>query len=232
MTTPELRVQADEARLAGRRGRGPTLAQAATGFIRHPSPWLIGTVLVSVAVARVVVGDWRPSDAWLPLVMLAAFPFFEWIVHTAVLHWRPKRLGRFTVDPLLARKHREHHADPRDVPLVFIPWQALVWIQVATVAIGLLAFPRLGLGLTFLVVSGTLALCYEWTHYLIHSDYRPRSRVYHKVWRDHRLHHYRNEHYWFTVTTSGTADRILGTYPDPQTVPASPTAKALHSDSS
>ncbi len=48
------------------------------------------------------------------------------------------------------------------------------------------------------------------------------------MWRNHRLHHYKNEHYWFTVTTAGTADRLFGTYPDPETVPTSATAKNLH----
>ena len=43
-------------------------------------------------------------------------------------------------------------------------------------------------------------------------------------------HHYKNEHYWFTVTSSGTADRVLGTYPDLATVATSPTAKNLHAD--
>jgi hypothetical protein len=229
MTTPELRVQADEARLTGGRGRGLTLTQAATRFISHPSPWLIGALLVASLTARIIAGDWRLSDAWLPLLMVAVFPFLEWAVHTAILHWRPRRWGRLTVDPLLARRHRAHHADPRDVPLVFIPWQALLWVLAASVAVGLLAFPRPALGLTYLVVVGALGLCYEWTHYLIHSDYRPRSRIYHGIWRNHRLHHYRNEHYWFTVTTSGTADRILGTYADPRAVAPSPTAKALHS---
>ena len=38
------------------------------------------------------------------------------------------------------------------------------------------------------------------------------------------------EHYWFTVTSSGTADRMLGTYPDLATVATSPTAKNLHAD--
>ena len=178
--------------------------------------------------ARALAGDWRWSDAWLPAVMIAAFPFFEWIVHVCVLHWKPRAIGRVRLDPLLARKHREHHADPRDVPLVFIPWQALIWLILGNVAIGLFAFPRLGLGLTFLTVIGALGLAYEWAHYLIHSDYRPRTRVYRAVWRNHRLHHYKNEHYWFTVTSSGTADRILGTYRNPEKVKTSPTVRDLH----
>ena len=42
------------------------------------------------------------------------------------------------------------------------------------------------------------------------------------------LHHFKNEHYWFSVTTSGTSDRVLGTYPDAITVETSATAKNLH----
>jgi hypothetical protein len=160
--------------------------------------------------------------------MLAVFPFFEWVVHVFVLHWKPRRLGRVEVDSLLARKHRAHHADPRDIRLVFIPWQVLTWLLPAYVVIAVLAFPRLGLGLTFLTGVGVLGMFYEWTHYLIHSDYKPRSRAYRAVWRNHRLHHYKNEHYWFTVTSAGTADRVLGTYPESGSVQNSPTAKALH----
>ncbi len=101
-----------------------------------------------------------------------------------------------------------------------------------TVAVGLLAFPRLGMGgLTFLVcIGGALGLVYEWTHYLIHSDYKPKkTRVYRAVWRNHRHHHFKNEHYWFTVTSTGTADRVLGTYPTPPPpCRTPPTAKNLH----
>ena len=222
------RLRADEAAISGAARRGLTLGDAWRAFLRHPSPWLIGGTLAVALAARLAVGDWRLSDAVLPVVMLAVFPFFEWVVHVCVLHWKPRRVGGVPVDPLLARKHREHHADPRDVPLVFIPWQALLWLLPAYAAIALLAFPRLGLGLTFLVGVGALGFGYEWTHYLIHSDYKPRSAAYRAIWRNHRLHHYKNEHYWFTVTSAGTADRLLGTCPDPATVESSPTVKALH----
>jgi hypothetical protein len=230
MTTndPVARLRAEEAAMTGARRRSISLGGAAKIFSRYPSPWMMGAVLVGAVVARVLAGDWRLWDALLPLVMLAAFPFVEWLIHVVVLHWRPRRIGRVTIDSLLARKHREHHADPRDVPLVFIPWQTHLWLLPSVTAVALLAFPRTALGLTFLVVAGVLGVGYEWTHFLVHSDYRPKTAMFRAVWRNHRLHHFKNEHYWFSVTTSGTSDRVLGTYPDPATVANSPTVKALH----
>jgi Fatty acid hydroxylase superfamily len=208
--------------------RAFTLSDARREFWKHPSPWTIAATLASVVVARVVVGDWQITDAIVPVVTLAAFPFLEWGIHVYILHWRPRRIGGLLIDSLLARKHREHHVDPRDVPLIFIPWQSLLWVQPSAVAIALLAFPRLGTGLTFLASLTMLGLVYEWCHYLIHSDYKPKTRAYRAVWHHHRLHHFKNEHYWFTVTSCGTADRVLRTSPDPATVATSPTAKNLH----
>jgi hypothetical protein len=219
MTTQAVRVAAR---------KGFMLSDAWREFVKHPSPWMIGSTFAAALTARVVVGDWQITDAIVPLVMVALFPFLEWLIHVFILHWRPKRIGRLTMDPLLAREHRAHHMDPRNIPVIFIPWPALLWVLPLTISVALLAFPRPGLGLTYLVFISMLGIGYEWSHYLIHSDYKPKTGVYRAVWRNHRNHHYKNEHYWFTVTSSGTADRVLGTYPDPSTVATSPTAKNLH----
>ncbi|MCF6389231.1 sterol desaturase family protein [Mycobacterium sp. MBM] len=208
--------------------RGVTLADAGLEFLRHPTPWMLGATLLAAASARLAAVDWQLTDAAVPLVMLAVFPFAEWVIHVLILHWRPRRIVGRPVDPLLSRKHRAHHVEPRDVALVFIPWQSLLWVLPSAVAIALLAFPNLGRGLTFLAFLALLGLGYEWCHYLIHTDYRPKTAVYRSVWRNHRQHHFKNEHYWFTVTSSGTADRLLGTYPDPTAVDTSPTARNLH----
>jgi hypothetical protein len=226
------RLAADETRITGARRTSLSLGQAWHAFLRHPSPWILGSAFAGAAVSRMLVGDYRWTDALVPVALVIAFPFVEWVTHVVVLHWRPRRLGPVEVDPLLARRHRAHHADPRDLPLVFIPWRALAWIVPAYVVVAILAFPRAGLALTFLVSSAVLACLYEWTHYLVHSDYRPGSRVYRAIWRNHRLHHYKNEHYWFGVVTPGTADRLLGTNPEPNQVETSPTVRALHARSS
>ena len=208
--------------------RGLALTDAGREFMRHPSPWMLAGLLTVTATARVALGDPRSGDLVAPLVLLALFPLVEWLVHVFVLHWRPRRVGPVTLDTQLARKHREHHASPRDVPLVFIPWQTLAALLVVVPTLALLAFPRPHQALTFVATVAVAGLVYEWVHYLVHSDYQPRSRAYRAVHRHHRLHHFKNENYWLTVTSAHTADRLLGTDPDPATVPTSPTAKNLH----
>jgi len=76
------------------------------------------------------------------------------------------------------------------------------------------------------VVALGMLLTYEWTHPLIHSAYRPRHRYFRSIERAHRLHHFRNEHYWFGVTVNA-ADHLLGTFPAREDVPLSPTARDL-----
>jgi fatty acid hydroxylase family protein len=208
--------------------RAFSLSDARREFWKHPSPWIIAATLMAALAARVAVGDWQLTDAIVPVVMIAGFPFLEWVIHVFILHWRPRRVGGVTFDPLLARKHRDHHVDPRDVPLIFIPWQSLLWVVATDIAIALLALPRPGMVLTFLAFLAVLGIGYEWSHYLIHSDYKPKTSVYRAIWRHHRLHHFKNEHYWFTVTSAGTADRVLRTSPAPATVATSATAKDLH----
>ncbi len=71
---------------------------------------------------------------------------------------------------------------------------------------------------------------YEWTHFLIHTPYQPRGRYYRAIWRNHRLHHYKNERFWFGVTST-FGDRVIGTLPDQRDIPRSPTARSLHARS-
>jgi sterol desaturase/sphingolipid hydroxylase (fatty acid hydroxylase superfamily) len=225
------RLAADEDRITGQAKRRTSLSlrDARREFWRHPSPWMIAAFVIASVAARIAVGGGSWWELVIPTALVALFPVIEWVIHVAILHWRPRSIGPVRIDSLLAREHRAHHADPRDLPLVFIPWKALVWVLPSYVVVAWLAMPGWSSALTLLVSVYAIMFGYEWTHYLVHSDYRPRSRWYRSVWRNHRLHHYKNEHYWFTVTSAGTADRLFGTYPaDPGAVKSSPTVKSLH----
>ena len=85
---------------------------------------------------------------------------------------------------------------------------------------------RIAHAATGLLVSYLVLSAYEWCHFLIHTPYRPRGRYYRSIWRGHRLHHYKNEHYWFGVTST-VGDHLLRTAPDQTDVPKSNTARTL-----
>jgi sterol desaturase/sphingolipid hydroxylase (fatty acid hydroxylase superfamily) len=224
----EQQVRQDEARITGNRRASRSISQVFVEFWRHPSPYTLSVPLVVAGAGRVLAG---PGDWWellIPVSLLTIMPVVEWFIHVCILHWRPRRIAGLTIDPLLSRKHRAHHRDPRAIPLVFIPWQVELVLIPSAFLIAWAVAPTWSSMFTLLVAALVLLSAYEWTHYLLHSDYRPRSAWFRSVWRNHRLHHYKSEHYWFTVTTAATADRLFGTYPDPATVPTSPTARNLH----
>jgi Fatty acid hydroxylase superfamily len=202
-----------------------SLVAAGREFARWCSPRVITLALAASVAGRVVVGRWSWWDLLWPAVIVAAQPFTEWLIHVLLLHFRPKRVGAHTIDPLVARKHREHHADPKDASLVFVPMPALFGLVLGLGAVFLVALP-LPRALSALAVAYAMLFVYEWTHYLIHTSYRPRHRLYRYVWRAHRNHHFRNEHYWFGVTVH-LADHVLGTFPDRGAVEVSPTARTL-----
>jgi len=202
-----------------------TLPGAAQVFFTQRSPQVITAVFVATLVARVAVARWSSWDLLAPAILIAVQPFTEWNIHVFLLHFRPRRVGGRTIDPLVSRKHRAHHADPKDLGLVFIPTPALLPL-IGGMAAGFLLLMPLSRGLSALVGGYAMLFTYEWTHYLIHSTYRPQHRMYRYVWRAHRNHHFRNEHYWFGVTMH-MADHVLGTFPEKTAVEVSPTARTL-----
>jgi sterol desaturase/sphingolipid hydroxylase (fatty acid hydroxylase superfamily) len=187
--------------------------------------WLAGMLAVSVAV-RVLLGDWRWRDLVVAVVLVALQPFTEWVIHVAILHWRPRRILGREVDLKIGYLHRRHHQAPKDPKYLFIPLKAIHRYAVLDTLLLVAAWRYRPAIATGVAVATALTLTYEWTHYLIHSDYQPRTRLYRGIWRAHRLHHFRNENYWYGVT-SHLADRVVGTYPAKDDVPLSPTATTL-----
>jgi hypothetical protein len=228
--TPEAERPGPGAARRTRPTRTPSLGDVFAVHVRRPTVLILAALTAIAITLRVLSGPLTTTDLLIAGLQVAFFPVLEWILHTGLLHWRPRQIGKLTIDPHVARSHRAHHADPRILDLVFIPMPALIHGITITVLIGVFAFPNPSHGLTFMAVQGVLASIYEWTHHLVHTDYSPTTRLAKAVRRNHRLHHYKNEHYWFTVTTSGTADRLLGTYVDPSEIPPSPTARSLHAE--
>ena len=198
-----------------------TLAEARRLFATKPTARILGLYIVATLVARLVVGGWTWVDAVIAGGILAFEPLTEWLVHVHLLH-SPRNIP-------IARKHRAHHADPRDLDILFIPMSVIALAPVLGIGLPLLLRAELGEALTAGLTGFSMLLVYEWTHFLIHTPYRAKTRLYARIRRAHIWHHFRNEHHWFGVTIH-TADRLLGTYPDKDAVPLSPTARSLHAD--
>lgn len=205
---------------------GLTLSRAARIFVGTFSARILIPAVLITAGFRLALGGWRWWDLGVGAIILAAQPFTEWIIHVTVLHLKPIRIGSRSIDPLLSRRHRQHHADPKVLDLVLVPRPVIVTSVASNVLIYWLITPSWQLALSGLFVSYAMFLVYEWIHFLIHSSYKPQGWYFRYVYRAHRLHHYRNENYWFGVTVH-FADHVLHTFPEKDEVPVSATAFTL-----
>jgi Fatty acid hydroxylase superfamily len=213
-----------------------SLGRARREFLRKQSPWAIGAGILVLAVIRLLVGDVTWRDAVAVAGMVAVYPFGEWAIHVFVLHAKPLRIGRRKVDTMAAQAHRAHHQEPNDLDMVALYWwQAAFLMLVAvpfTIGVGALivtvvAGPiPLGALISAALAGYCMIFLYEWIHFLIHTAYRPRSAAYKAIWKNHRLHHFKNEHFWHGVTNN-LSDRVLGTNPDQREVTKSKTARTL-----
>ena len=215
-----------------------TLGDCARAFVRQRTPPLLAAALVGALALRLVLGHWDWRDAAVAVAVVALTPLSEWAIHVYLLHAKPLRIGRRRYDLLAAREHRAHHMAPTELDGVLIPtYVLLVFLPQIAVTSWALSFPihlavggdRLAHAATGLLVSYVILAAYEWCHFLIHTPYRPRGWYYRKIWRGHRLHHYKNEHYWFGVTST-LGDHLLRTAPDQARVSKSGTARTLGVD--
>jgi hypothetical protein len=206
-----------------------TIGAAWREFRAKRAPWVIALGIVLAAAGRLALGDLTWRDLVAAAFLLVVSPFGEWAIHVHLLHLKPFRVRGRRVELATARSHRQHHENPTRLDLInFAVPEALAILLLAVPLAALPIWLALGLGpfVTALLTGYALVLVYEWTHFLIHTAVRPRSRYYHSIWRTHRLHHFKNEHYWHGITNT-VSDRVLGTFPDQRTVPRSRTARTL-----
>jgi len=216
-----------------------TLADCWRAFARRRTPPLLGGAILAALALRLALGhfDWR--DAVVVAGVIGLTPVVEWAIHVYLLHAKPFTFRGRRVEFLAAREHRAHHEAPADLDGVLIPRYAVaIFVPLIALTVWVVSFPihavlggadRLAHAATGLVISYLVLFSYEWCHFLIHTPYRPRGRYYRSIWRGHRLHHYKNEHYWFGVTST-VGDHLLRTAPDQAAVPKSGTARTLGVD--
>ncbi|GAA3226275.1 sterol desaturase family protein [Actinocorallia longicatena] len=204
------------------RKNGLTLAEAARVFSGHRNARVLLPAAATAIAARALMGRFTRRDAVVAGAAVAMEPFVEWLVHVHVLHAKYRK-GEET---LIARSHRMHHQDPRDPGLVFIPEHVVLPAVAGIAVINAVLLRRPRAVMTGVATTWTLLAAYEWTHFLIHSSYVPKTALYRTLRRTHQLHHFRNENYWYGIITP-VSDKVLNTYPGKDEVPPSKTVKNL-----
>lgn len=211
-----------------------TFGDVARTYIGHRSPQVIWTGVAIALVVRLFVGGFGWADVAVIGATALLTGLVEWVLHLFLLHAPDdsKRMTKFGT----GSGHREHHLDPTNVGwLMLAPADAFIFLLMliawtaawSVPVLALMSAPLLATYLTALLAAYVTLAHYEWTHLLVHTRYRPKSRYYKRLTANHRYHHYRNEHYWLGVT-SNLGDRVLRTLPkDKADVPLSDTARTL-----
>lgn len=141
------------------------------------------------------------------LVFLGAiffWTFFEYIAHRYLYHWVSDnpRIQKFVYT-----MHGNHHHYPRDKQRLFLP--PVPSMILASAIFGLMYLVlRLH---TFMFFPGFMLgyLIYGSMHYAIHA-FNPPFKWMKPLWRNHHLHHYKDEHHGYGVSTT-IWDRVFGT---------------------
>jgi len=130
--------------------------------------------------------------------------FFEYLMHRFAFHWaaESERAKKFTYI-----MHGNHHHFPRDRERLFMPPIPSIIIASAIFSIMYLLMG----GSAFMFFPGFMLgyLLYGSMHYAIHA-WNPPFRWMKPLWRNHHLHHYKNDHKGFGVSST-IWDRVFGT---------------------
>lgn len=219
LRSTDLTTKRDIARVLAASGSGRVLAAAAV-------------VLLGLRVA--LGGPPGRGDVFAVAATLAMTGSVEWIIHRFLLHaplesWTTRKLGT-------GLGHHQHHLDPPAIEYLMLRGaDAAVFITAFGAVTAAWSIPLMwvtgssliGGFLTAWACAAIGLLHYEMVHLMVHTRYHPRLPYYRTLTRRHRLHHFRNEHYWLGVT-SNTGDLIFRTLPrDKGDVPLSDTARTL-----
>ncbi|MCG1029913.1 sterol desaturase family protein [Virgibacillus halodenitrificans] len=164
-------------------------------------------------------------EAWLAILIgMIVYTISEYFIHRFLFHIRTPSHPLFL--KLIRRLHYDHHVDPTNLKLLFLP----LWFSIPNFL--LLTFITYSITkdkyITGAFATGLVGyfLYYEWKHYIAHKPIQPSTALGKKLKKVHLWHHYKNENYWFGVTHS-SIDKTMGTYRNHKEVEKSATAKNL-----
>lgn len=192
-------------------------------FFFYPDIMIMGCLfLICFAVT---IAHLNSFETWIAFIVgILGYTLIEYLTHRFVFHMKaPKNAFLLKI---MKRIHYDHHANPNELHLLFLPlWYSLPNIVVA----GVLAYViTSSMVTTIALIAGVmlLLLFYEWKHFVAHRPIKPISPWGRWMKKVHQWHHYKNENYWYGVTTP-TFDYLMGTFKDQKDVELSKTARDL-----
>lgn len=186
-------------------------------FAGRPAVVVLTVGLAVAAGVRTGIGGWGTADVIVAVIAVVLIGPVEWLIHGLLFHAPADsvRSRRWRT----GHRHHLHHDRPSELQWLLLDVRGVLVLMVGVAAV--VAASAIPLSLFFgqpwpgpfttSVVLAWLALAnYEWTHLLIHSRYRARTRRYRRLVRNHLAHHHRDDSSWLGVTTN-LGDRLFGT---------------------
>ncbi|WP_440603157.1 sterol desaturase family protein [Bacillus sp. GB_SG_008] len=194
-------------------------------FFQHDIVIMIGILIAFIVFLNMQLFTWIAAIAVIAGIIF--YTINEYVTHRFLFHLKPPK-NPFLLK-MLKRLHYDHHVYPNDLKLLFLPvWYSLpgfmiylciVYGTTSSVTVTL----SFGIGMIFML------LVYEWKHYIAHRPIRPLTPYGRWLKKQHILHHYKNENYWFGVSNL-FYDFLFKTYREGKDVETSETARNLEGE--
>ncbi|WP_456276121.1 sterol desaturase family protein [Bacillus sp. AK128] len=192
-------------------------------FFSFHDIWIISTLIFVAFV--ILLPHALNVQVWFGILIgIILYIISEYLTHRFFFHMKAPKNQLFLT--FMKRIHYDHHEDPNDLKLLFLPiWysipQLFILVAITTALTGSLIF-----GISVFTGAIIMMTYYEWTHYIAHRPYQPKTPWGKWMKKLHLLHHYKNEQYWYGVTNP-SLDYLFGTMKNGKDVHKSATAKKL-----
>lgn len=194
-------------------------------FLQHDIVIMYSVLLIFIIILKMQFFTWIGMLACMFGIVF--YTFNEYMTHRFLFHLKPPK-NAFLLK-MLRRLHYDHHVYPDDLKLLFLP----VWFSIPSFTIYLLITYGITKSVTVTLSFGIgmiiMLLVYEWKHYIAHKPIRPFTKFGRWLKKQHILHHYKNEKFWFGVSNP-VFDFIFRTLKDGKDVELSETARNLEKE--
>ncbi|MEZ2364966.1 fatty acid hydroxylase [Bacillus cereus] len=194
-------------------------------FLQHDIVIMYSILFIFIIILKMQFFTWFGMLACMFGIVF--YTLNEYMTHRFLFHIKPPK-NTFLLK-MLRRLHYDHHVYPDDLKLLFLP----VWFSIPSFTIYLLIaygiIKSVTIALSFGIGMIIMLLVYEWKHYIAHRPIRPVTKFGRWLKKQHILHHYKNEKFWFGVSNP-VFDFIFGTLKDGKDVELSETARNLEKE--